>query len=170
MTEGGSAVTTSSEEGDLPEHLRGSCGPFLPGFEPRIVDPDTGKPCSTNEAGELWLRGPLMMEGYYGKLRSQIFDADGWWRSGDIGLINADGLFFLKGRISNMIKTSGANVAPREVEAVLRGMTGGLPCIVLGIPDARRGQSVAAVVITDREVDVDEPAPATAAHEQAFQL
>lgn len=158
MTEGGSAVTTSSEDGDLPEHLRGSCGPLLPGYEARIVDPDTGKPCGTDATGELWLRGPLMMEGYYGKARSENFDADGWWRSGDMGLINADGLFFLKGRISNMIKTSGANVAPREVEAVLRGMTGGLPCIVLGIPDVRRGQSVAAVIITDRGTDVDEPA------------
>jgi acyl-CoA synthetase (AMP-forming)/AMP-acid ligase II len=158
MTEGGSAVTTSSEDGDLPEDLRGSCGPFLPGFEARIVDPDTGESCGRGATGELWLRGPLMMEGYYGKLRSETFDADGWWRSGDMGLINADGLFFLKGRISNMIKTSGANVAPREVEAVLRGMTGGLPCIVLGIPDARRGQSVAAVIITDGATDVDEPA------------
>ena len=57
-----------------------------------------------------------MMEGYYGKRRDEIFDAEGWWRSGDIGLIDAEGLFFLKGRISQMIKTSGANVAPREVE------------------------------------------------------
>ena len=158
MTEGGSAVTTSGDEGDLPEHLRGSCGPFLPGFEAKIVDPDTGKLCGTGDTGELWLRGPLMMEGYYGRLRSEVFDGDGWWRSGDIGLINADGFFFLRGRISNMIKTSGANVAPREVEAVLRGLTGGLPCVVLGIPDDRRGQAVAAVIISERETDVDEAA------------
>ncbi|TAL00833.1 MAG: long-chain fatty acid--CoA ligase [Rhodospirillaceae bacterium] len=158
MSEGGSAITTSADEGDLPEHLRGSCGPFLPGFEVKLVDPETGKDGAAGEAGELWIRGPFMMEGYYGKSRSQVFEPDGWWRSGDVGIINADGFFFLKGRLNNMIKSSFANVSPREVEGVLSGLTGGLQCVVLGIPDQQRGQAVAAVVVADRDSDVDEAA------------
>jgi acyl-CoA synthetase (AMP-forming)/AMP-acid ligase II len=158
MSESGSAISMSEDEGDLPERLRGSCGRFSPGFEAKIVDPDSGKASGTGEAGELWLRGPFMMQGYYGKPRDQVFEADGWWRSGDIGAIDAEGFFFLKGRLSNMIRTSGANVAPREVESVLSGLTGGLQCVVLGVPDPQRGQSVAAVIFADRESDVDEAA------------
>lgn len=158
MSETGSAIAMSEDEGDLPERLRGSCGRFSPGFEAKIVDPDSGKESGTGEAGELWLRSPFMMEGYYGKPRSEVFETDGWWRSGDIGVIDAEGFFFLKGRLSNMIKTSGANVAPREVESVLSGLTGGLQCVVLGVPDPQRGQAVAAVVFSDRESDVDEAA------------
>ena len=141
LTEVGSALTMSADESDLPERLRGSCGSFLPGFEVKIVDPETGAECATGESGELWIRGPFLMEGYYGKHRSQVFQPDGWWRSGDVGLINAEGFFFLKGRLGNMIKTSGANVAPREVEAVLSELTGGMQCFVIGLPDPQRGQA-----------------------------
>ena len=73
-------------------------------------------------------------------------------------LINAEGFFFLKGRLGNMIKTSGASVAPREVEAVLSELTGGMQCFVIGLPDAQRGQLVAAVLVADSEVEVDEAA------------
>jgi acyl-CoA synthetase (AMP-forming)/AMP-acid ligase II len=158
MSEAGSAITSSGDEGDLAEHLRGSNGPFAPGFDVRVVDPQTGQDLAVNEAGELWIRGPFMMDGYYGRPRSQAFDLDGWYRTGDIGRINADGFFFLQGRLSNMIKTSLANVSPREVEAVLRGLTGDLPCVVLGVPDPERGQAVAAVLITEDAAEVDEPA------------
>jgi acyl-CoA synthetase (AMP-forming)/AMP-acid ligase II len=158
MSESGSAISMSEDEGDLPERLRGSCGRFSPGFEAKIVDPESGKESLVGEPGELWLRGPFMMEGYYGKPRSQVFELDGWWRSGDIGAIDAEGFFFLKGRLSNMIRTSGANVSPREVESVLSGLTGGLQSVVLGVPDPERGQVVAAVIFTDHESDVDEAA------------
>ena len=156
LTEVGSALTMSADESDLPERLRGSCGSFLPGFEVKIVDPETRAECASGESGELWIRGPLLMEGYYGKHRSQVFQPEGWWRSGDVGLISAEGFFFLKGRLGNMIKTSGANVAPREVEAVLSELTGGMQCFVIGLPDPQRGQLVAAVLVTEHDGDVDE--------------
>jgi acyl-CoA synthetase (AMP-forming)/AMP-acid ligase II len=158
MTEGGSAITGSGDESDQPEHRRGSNGRFLPGFETRIVDPETGCELPTGQAGELWIRGPFMMDGYYGKPRSQAFDADGWYRTGDIGLIDDEGFFFLKGRLNNMIKTSLANVSPREVEQVMAGLTAGAPCLVLGVPDPERGEAVAAVVVADPDHEVDEPA------------
>jgi acyl-CoA synthetase (AMP-forming)/AMP-acid ligase II len=156
MTEVGSALTMSADESDLPERLRGSCGSFLPGFEVKIVDPESAAECPTGESGELWIRGPFLMEGYYGKHRSQVFQPDGWWRSGDVGLISAEGFFFLKGRLGNMIKTSGANVAPREVEALLSELTGGMQCFVIGLPDPQRGQLVTAVLVTDHDGEVDE--------------
>lgn len=156
MTEVGGAVTMSADESDLAESLRGSCGSFLPGYESKIVDAETGKPCGVDEAGELWLRSPFLMEGYYGRPRSQVFEPDGWWRTGDVGRINAEGFFFISGRRGDMIKTSGANVAPREVEAVLQDLTGGRQCLVLGLPDERRGQVVAAVVVANQDAEVVE--------------
>lgn len=152
MTEVGGALTMNPDESDQPEHRRGSCGNFLPGFEWRIVDPDTGEDLPRGEAGELWVRGPLMMVGYYGKPRGDVFEPDGWWRSGDIGRVDEDGFFYPVSRLGDMIKTSGANVAPDEVAAVLGRLTG-RDCIVLGLPDAERGEIVAAVVIGDDPID-----------------
>jgi acyl-CoA synthetase (AMP-forming)/AMP-acid ligase II len=154
MSEVMGALTLSGDEADLPESQRGSYGPLLPGFEAKIVDPESGKPCGTGETGELWVRGTFLMEGYYGRPRSELFDADGWWRTSDLGSFDANGFFYFKGRRGNLIKSSGANVAPGEVEAVLRELTG-LPCHVFGMPDAQRGQIVAAVVVADRDCDVD---------------
>lgn len=147
MTEAGSALTMSNDETDQPEHRRGSLGQLLPGFEARIVDPDALEDMPQGEVGELWLRGPLMMEGYYGRPRGEVFEPDGWWRSGDLCRIDADGFFYIAGRLGEMIRTNAANVAPKEVEAVLRLITGASECIVLGMPDKHRGEAVAAVVV-----------------------
>jgi len=153
MTEFGGAFTLSSDDGDLPEACRGSCGPVMPGFEAKIVNPETGETLGVGEIGELRARGPFLFDGYYGKPRSEAFDRDGWFRTGDLAMIDENGFFYLKGRLSNMIKTSGANVAPLEVENVLGKLTGGKACAVFGLPDAQRGQIVAAAIFTDDEVD-----------------
>jgi acyl-CoA synthetase (AMP-forming)/AMP-acid ligase II len=158
MTEVASALTLSGDESDLPESMRGACGTFLPGWEAKIVDPETGKNCGVGEIGELWVRGPFLMEGYYGRPRSQVFEPDGWWRTGDLGSLDAGGFFYFKARRGDMIKTAGANVAPREVEAVLGDLIGGLQCFVIGLPDAERGQVVAAVVVSDDDGGPDEAA------------
>jgi acyl-CoA synthetase (AMP-forming)/AMP-acid ligase II len=152
MTEVGGALT-GGDERDLPEHQRGAMGSILPGFEVKLLDPESGQPCGRGEVGELWIRGPFVMEGYYGKPRSEVFEGDGWWRSGDLGTFDADGFFYFKGRLGDMIKTSGANVSPREVEAVLRDLTGEPQCFVLGLPDAHRGQVVVAIIVADGALD-----------------
>ena len=64
------------------------------------------------------------MEGYYGRERHETFDADGWYRTGDLVTVDDDGLFYFRGRASDMIKTAGANVSPREVEAAIREVVG----------------------------------------------
>jgi acyl-CoA synthetase (AMP-forming)/AMP-acid ligase II len=148
MSEAFGGLTMSADESDQPEHRRGSVGSLLPGYEAKVVDPETLSERASGEVGELWLRSPLMMEGYYGRLRSEIFEPDGWWRTGDLCRIDADGFFYVAGRMGGMIKTAGANVAPGEVEAVLRTLTGAMQCIVLGIPDPQRGEVVMAVVVS----------------------
>jgi acyl-CoA synthetase (AMP-forming)/AMP-acid ligase II len=159
MTEAGSTITHAPHENDNPEGQRGSFGSVAPGYEAKIVDPETGKPLAEGQVGELWIRGTFMMEGYYNRHRSEVFERDGWFRTSDLGHLDADGFFYLRGRRGDMIKSAGANVAPREVEGALRELVGELlPCVVLGVPDAERGQLVVAVIAAERESDVNEAA------------
>lgn len=154
MTEAGSVCLVSDDEGEQPEHRRGSFGRPAPGFEARVIDPEDGALCGPNELGELLLRGPFMMEGYYGRERDETFDADGWYHSGDLVVVDDDGIFYFKGRYGDMIKTSGANVAPREVEAAIHDITG-LASHVVGIDDSDRGQIVAAAIRVPTGTDLD---------------
>ena len=156
MTECGSTLTCSSDEGDLPERYRGSFGAIAPGIEARTIDPDTGRQCGHNEIGELCVRGPFLMESYYGKPRSAAFDSEGWFHTGDLGALDEERLFYFKGRRGDMIKTLGANVSPREVEAALRDLLDGRQCHVIGVPDKERGQIPVALVIAENDADVDE--------------
>jgi acyl-CoA synthetase (AMP-forming)/AMP-acid ligase II len=153
MTEVAGALTLWPDETDQPEHLRGSFGKLLPGFEGKIIDPETGAELPVGELGELWIRGPFMMEGYYGKPRSQVFEHDNWWRTGDVVSFDEEGFVYLKGRLGDMIKTAGANVSPREVEAVLSETAGGALSIVVGLPDPTRGQIVVGVLVTEAAID-----------------
>jgi acyl-CoA synthetase (AMP-forming)/AMP-acid ligase II len=151
MTEAGSVCLASPDEADQPEHRRGSFGKPVPGFEARIVDPDTGVDCATGEVGELWFRSPFLMEGYYGRERHETFTPDGWYRTGDLFHTDVEGFFYFTGRHGDMIKTAGANVAPREVEAAILDAFG-LVAHVVGIDDAERGQVVAAAIRTREPV------------------
>jgi acyl-CoA synthetase (AMP-forming)/AMP-acid ligase II len=145
MTEAGSTVLLSDDESDQPESRRGSFGKPAPGFEARVVDPDTGKDCPPGELGELWLRGPFLMEGYYGRERGETFEPDGWYRTGDLFTTDSGGFHYFNGRRGEMIKTAGANVSPREVEAAVLELTG-LTAHVVGVDDEARGQVVAAMI------------------------
>jgi acyl-CoA synthetase (AMP-forming)/AMP-acid ligase II len=146
MTEAGSVCLVDDDESDQPEHRRGSFGRPAPGLESRVVDPDTGAHYPVDDAGELWLRGPFMMEGYYGRERSETFTSDGWFRTGDLVRVDADGLHYFEGRLGDMIKTAGANVSPREVEAAIAEATG-LEAHVVGVDSVERGQLVAAALV-----------------------
>ncbi|OAA27856.1 acyl-CoA synthetase (AMP-forming)/AMP-acid ligase II [Frankia sp. EI5c] len=156
MTETGSVCLVSEDEGDQPEHRRGSFGRPAPGFEARVVDPGDGRVVGPGEVGELWLRGPFMMEGYYGRERHEVFDADGWYHTGDLFVVDEDGFFYFQGRGGDVIKTAGANVSPIEVEATIRDVAG-LTAHVVGLADEARGQIVAAAVRvpSGHKVDVE---------------
>jgi len=157
LTELGSVALMSSDERDQPERYRGSFGKPVPEVEARIVDFETGLDAAPGNDGELWFRGPLLMEGYYGRERHDVFTSDEWFRTGDVFAVDDDGFFYFRGRRGDMIKTAGANVSPREVEGVLRELTGCVLAIVLGLPDAERGQIVAAVVV-DATTTLDDDA------------
>jgi acyl-CoA synthetase (AMP-forming)/AMP-acid ligase II len=140
MTEAGSIVLISGDETDQPENRRGSFGKPAPGFQAMIVDPDPAG------VGELCVRGPYLMQGYYKRSREECFDADGWFHTGDLVRSDADGFFYFVGRRSAMIKTSGANVSAAEVEQAIARVTGA-EAHVVGIPDTERGELVAAVIV-----------------------
>jgi acyl-CoA synthetase (AMP-forming)/AMP-acid ligase II len=148
LTEAGSVVLISDDESDQTESRRGSFGKPAPGFETMILDPDTGG------VGELCIRGPYVMQGYHKRSREECFDADGWFHTGDLVRVDADGFFYFVGRLSAMIKTAGANVSAAEVEKAIARITGAQAHVV-GLPDAERGELVAAVVV---QPDLDETA------------
>ena len=140
MTEAGSVVLISGDESDQPVKRRGSFGKPAPGFETTIVEPDrTG-------VGELCIRGPYLMQGYYKRSREECFDADGWFHTGDLVRTDTDGFVYFVGRRSAMIKTAGANVSAAEVEKTIAKLTG-MEAHVVGVPDAKRGELVAAVIV-----------------------
>jgi len=153
MTETGSVSLYGDGDIDLPDSKRGSFGKPVEGVEARIVDPETGEDASE---GEFWVRGPNIMQGYYGRERWQCFDAQGWFHTGDMMRVDIDGDFYFKGRGGDIIRTAGAQVSPREVEGAISEITGGRLSIVIGVPDPERGQAVTAVIIGDAPFDADQ--------------
>ena len=157
MTEAGSVCLASEDESEQPEIRRGSFGKPVPGFEARVRREGGGADCGPGEVGELWFRGPFLTEGYDGRERHETFDPDGWYGTGDLVTVDDDGFVYFRGRSSDMIKTAGANVSPREVEAAILEVSG-LVAHVVGVDDTARGQVVAALVRAPAEsaVDVDD--------------
>ncbi|MDT5016978.1 MAG: hypothetical protein QOD39_3138, partial [Mycobacterium sp.] len=121
----------------------------MPGFDTKVIDPDTERVVDVSEVGELCIRGPYLMQGYYKRSREECFDADGWFHTGDLVRTDDEGFVYFIGRRGAMIKTAGANVAPAEVEKAIAKVTGGAVAHVIGLPDADRGQLVAAVIALD---------------------
>lgn len=115
-------------------------------FDYKVVDPETGAELVDGQEGEFCVRGFGLMAGMYKREREEVFDADGFYHTGDRGYIE-DGRIWFTGRYSEMIKSGGANVAPLEVERVLASFPEVAAAYVLAIPDADRGEAVAAVVV-----------------------
>jgi acyl-CoA synthetase (AMP-forming)/AMP-acid ligase II len=116
---------------DAPALQRHACsGRPLPGNALRIVDPESGESLPVGREGEIALKGPTLMRGYYKVPREQVFDPDGFFRSQDGGSLDPEGFLHWTGRLSNLIKTGGANVSPVEIQELLEGH----PQLKLGIP------------------------------------
>jgi acyl-CoA synthetase (AMP-forming)/AMP-acid ligase II len=147
MTEMCSVHTSWDQYDPLPESRRGTFGKTLPGIEHKVVDPDTGAEVRTGEDGELWVRGYSLMQGLYRHEREQVFEPDGWYRTGDAGHFDEDGWFYFTGRLGEVVKTpGGANVTPAEVEAALMSLPEVLEAYVTGIP-GDGGQLVVGAVV-----------------------
>lgn len=152
MTEMGPAITFLSEEDQLIK--TGSAGQAALNHEIRIVRPNENGPSDPNdvvpagETGEIIVQGPCVMSGYF-----QLDEATekalykGWYHSGDIGYLDAEGYLFVKDRVDDMIISGGENVYPREVEDVLYENEGVLDVAVIGQPDDRWGESVTAFIV-----------------------
>lgn len=139
---------------DAPATVRTtSQGPPLPGVEVRAVDPD-GRVLGPGEEGELQVRGRVM-PGYLGapEATAAAMTADGWFRTGDRLQVRDDGSVQFGARLTDMIKTSGINVAPAEVESYLAGHPGVAEVVVVGAPHPARGEVVIAFVTTTGAVD-----------------
>jgi acyl-CoA synthetase (AMP-forming)/AMP-acid ligase II len=140
----------------LPPEVAGSFGHALPGMEFKIVDPGTGDRMPPGEAGELCVRGEWLMDGFYKRDRREVFDADGFYHTGDRCAVDAEGFLHFRGRLGGMIKTSGANVSPEEVEIAIRGQDGVLDAAVFALPHAEMGEMVVAVVAVKPGIVLDE--------------
>lgn len=147
MTETLAAYSSSTSVTHFPEGERGIfMGRVHDGVEVVIVNGETGQSMPDGESGTIFVRGYPLMVGLNKHEREEVFTADGWYDTGDKGYLKTDLLFF-EGRIKEMIKTSGNNVAPPEVESVLESFPEVSEAHVLGIPDAERGEIVAAAVV-----------------------
>jgi acyl-CoA synthetase (AMP-forming)/AMP-acid ligase II len=166
MTETCGPHTYDRMDVDLPERLRGSFGHAVPGVEHKIVDPATGATLPPGEFGEICVRGYSLMLGLYKQEREDVFDRDGYYHTGDAGYFDADGVLFFKARLGEMIKTAGANVAPREVEVVIETFPEVVSAFVVGLPDPVRGQNVAAAVVLKRDAQLDADTARTRLREQ----
>lgn len=113
----------------------------------KIVDPLTGKPVPQGEKGEIAVKGPTLMMGYLGKAPDETLDPDGFFLTGDGGYIDGEGRLFWEGRLSDIIKTGGANVSPLEIDGVLRDVPGVKIVQTVGVPDALLGELVVSCVV-----------------------
>jgi long-chain acyl-CoA synthetase len=130
------------------EEWSGQIGVPLPSTEAAILD-DEGRPLALGEVGEICLRGPQVMKGYWRRPEetAHVFTADGWLRTGDMGLMDERGDIRLTDRKKDMIVVSGFKVFPNEIEDVLATHPGVAEAAAIGVPDERSGEAVKVVVL-----------------------
>ncbi|HTV01504.1 MAG TPA: AMP-binding protein [Luteitalea sp.] len=135
------------------ERRAGTVGMPLPMTTVRIVGAD-GTDVGVETTGELWVQGPNVCAGYWNRpdATAAAF-ADGWFRTGDLGMRSADGYITLQGRRSDLIISGGFNIYPREIEEVLTTLPGVREAAVVGMPDAVRGEVPVAYLVTDGDLD-----------------
>lgn len=136
----------------------GAAGVATPNTTCRIVHIETGQDLPAGEEGELWIKGPQVMQGYLNNATAtaESITEDGWLRTGDIAKIDADGYMFITDRLKELIKYKGFQVAPAELEATLVAMEGITDAAVVGLRDEEAGELPVAFVITS------DPAPTVA--------
>jgi malonyl-CoA/methylmalonyl-CoA synthetase len=131
------------------QRVPGTVGLPLPGVQLRVVDLEQGRPLPAGETGMIEVRGPNVFSGYWrmpDKTRAEFRD-DGWFITGDVGLLDARGYLHIVGRGKDLVITGGYNVYPREIEAELDALPGVLESAVIGLPHPDFGEGVTAVVV-----------------------
>ena len=159
LTEASPCLTSSSPSDPIAVRC-GTVGRAIPGVEVRVVDPASGEDCPTGRTGEIWGRGPNIMQGYFehSAATAEAITEDGWLRTGDLGTLDETGLVRISGRIKEMINRGGENVYPAEVEDAIRAHDAVQDAAVFAIPDERLGEEVAAAVVLKEGKSLDEEA------------
>ncbi|GJJ14155.1 hypothetical protein Clacol_008415 [Clathrus columnatus] len=131
----------------------GSTGLPPPIVDLLVVDPHTNKILPHDQIGELWIRGPLIMKGYFNnpKATEEAITRDGWFKTGDLASIDKDGFVYIKDRVKDIIIRGGENIHSITVENALFADARILDCAVVGIPDKRLGELVGALVVLRSE-------------------
>jgi acyl-CoA synthetase (AMP-forming)/AMP-acid ligase II len=140
-------ITTGFPVDTPPEEIAGSSGEVLPGVTLKIVDPLTGAVVPRGEHGEICVKGPTLMLGYVGTPLDETLDSEGFFRTGDGGYLDDVGRLFWEGRLSDIIKTGGANVSPLEVDEALARYPGVKVSHTVGVPHETLGEVVVACVV-----------------------
>jgi acyl-CoA synthetase (AMP-forming)/AMP-acid ligase II len=144
---------------DEPEVIATTVGRPLPGVDLRIVD-DAGQDVETGEPGEILVRGFNVMQEYFDdpEATREAIDPDGWLRTGDIGMLGADGNLRITDRKKDMFIVGGFNAYPAEIEAIMLGHPKVAQVAIVGVPDDRLGEVGAAFVVPlpDQRIDPDE--------------
>jgi len=119
------------------------------GNEARVIDPATGRDLKSGVTGEIVVRGPNVMSGYYRSPEEtrSAFTRDGWLHTGDLGFRDRDGFYFITGRLKELIIKGGENIAPREIDEILLQHPAVLEAAVVGVPDDLYGQEILAAVV-----------------------
>lgn len=155
MSEAG-MITSNPYDG---ERRAGTVGFALPGVNVRVVD-DADQPLPAGENGAIQVKGPNVFSGYWRmpeKTREE-FTRDGWFRTGDVGMFDAEGYLSIVGRAKDLIITGGYNVYPKEIELLIDELPGVIESAVVGVPHADFGEAVTAVVVMRPDAERDEAA------------
>jgi long-chain acyl-CoA synthetase len=142
-----SPVTHSNFLWDVPR-VKGSVGVPWPDTEVKVLDMDTGEPVQVKEIGEIVVKGPQIMKGYWNRpIETAETLKDGWLFTGDLGYMDETGYFYIVDRKKDMIIAGGFNIYPREIEEVLYEHPDVLEAVAAGIPDPYRGETVKAYIV-----------------------
>jgi fatty-acyl-CoA synthase len=156
MSEVWTACVVSHVTNTVEQRTEASGYPMLD-VELKVVDPLTGEPQAPDVPGELLCRSYTTMLGYYNnpEATAEVIDADGWLHSGDLARLRPDGHVVFMGRLKDMLKVGGENVAPAEIEGRLRSLSGVVDVAVVGRPDTRLGEVPVAYVLAEPGATLD---------------
>jgi fatty-acyl-CoA synthase len=153
------APATITRLPDTDEHIYHTIGEPVPGVSVKIQNCETGAECKVNESGEILLKSPNQMVGYYNlDIDKQPTDQDGWLHTGDLGFVAEDGYIHQTGRVKDLIIRGGENIAPKEVAEAIAAFDNVEDVQVLGVPSAFWGEEVGAGIIMKQGSHLDKKA------------
>ncbi len=148
-------INTSDAANTTPEEKAGSFGMPLAGNILKIVDPESGAVVPRGSRGEVCIKGPTLMLGYIGKTTEETFDDEGYFHTGDGGYVDDVGRFYWEGRLTEIIKTGGANVSPLEIDGILATYPGVRRAQTVGVPHDTLGEMVVSCIVPQEGGAID---------------